>query len=33
MFAFYESILSYRQEKGAFLRFASTGIRKRLIDY
>lgn len=33
MFAFYESILSYRQEKGAFLRFASTGIRNRLIDY
>ena len=33
MFAFYESILSYRQEKGAFLGFASTGIRNRLIDY
>ena len=33
MFAFYESILSYRTEKGAFLTLASTAIRNRLIDY
>lgn len=33
MFAFYESILSYRTEKGAFFTLASTAIRNRLIDY
>ena len=33
MFAFYESILSYRTEKGSFLMLASTAIRNRLIDY
>ncbi|MGN0290502.1 MAG: sigma factor [Lachnospiraceae bacterium] len=33
MFAFYESIMAYKKGKGAFLRFAATAIRNRLIDY
>ncbi len=33
MFAFYESIVSYRSAKGAFLKLAALAIRNRLIDY
>lgn len=33
MFAFYESILSYKAGKGSFLKLAATAIRNRLIDY
>ncbi|MDO5418277.1 MAG: sigma factor [Lachnospiraceae bacterium] len=33
MFAFYEAMMAYRAEKGAFLRLASISIRNRLIDY
>lgn len=33
MLAFYESIVAYQPEKGAFLTLASAAIRNRLIDY
>lgn len=33
MFAFYEAIIAYKPEKGAFLVLASTNIHHRLIDY
>lgn len=33
MFAFYESILSYDEKKGAFFSFAGMNIRNRLIDF
>ena len=33
MLAFYEAILNYERKRGAFLAFASRGIRNRLIDY
>lgn len=33
MFAFHECVLGYNRTKGAFLHFASVGIRNRLIDY
>lgn len=33
MFAFYESILSYEQTKGAFFNLAAMHIRHRLIDF
>lgn len=33
MFAFYESILSYRSGKGSFLKLAAMAIKNRLIDY
>lgn len=32
MFAFYEAVMAYRSERGAFLKFASFAIRNRLID-
>ena len=33
MFAFYEAILSYEKDKGAFLPYAARAIRNRLIDH
>lgn len=33
MFAFYEAMMAYRSEKGAFLPLASLSIRNRLIDH
>lgn len=33
MFAFYEAILAYRSDRGAFLPFAGRAIQNRLIDY
>ena len=33
MFAFHEAVLAYSRVKGAFLSFAATAIRNRLIDY
>ena len=33
MFAFYEAIQGYERGRGAFLTYASTAIRSRLIDY
>lgn len=33
MFAFYEAVLSYRREKGIFLKLAAVSIKNRLIDY
>ena len=33
MLAFYEAILGYEKNRGAFLSYASRGIRSRLIDY
>lgn len=33
MFAFYEAALAYDKRKGAFLSFAATAIRRRLIDF
>ncbi len=33
MFAFYEAIMGYEQERGAFLNYASMLIRSRIIDY
>lgn len=33
MFAFYETMMAYRSDKGSFFRLASTGIRNRLIDH
>lgn len=32
MFAFYEAMMAYRKERGAFLRLAAMAIRNRLID-
>ena len=32
MLAFYEAVLSYEKYKGTFLKYASTAIRRRLID-
>ena len=32
MFAFYEAAMAYRRERGAFIPFAATAIRNRLID-
>lgn len=33
MLAFYEAILGYEQNRGAFLSYASRGIRNRMIDH
>ena len=33
LLAFYEAILGYEKNRGAFLAYASRGIRSRLIDY
>ena len=33
LLAFYEAILGYEKKRGAFLAYASRGIRSRLIDY
>lgn len=33
LLAFYEAILAYEKNRGAFLSYASRGIRNRLIDY
>ena len=33
LLAFYEAILGYKKNRGAFLAYASRGIRNRLIDY
>ena len=33
MFAFYEAIRSYSRLRGAFLKYAATSIKNRLIDY
>ena len=33
LLAFYEAILGYEKNRGAFLAYASRGIRNRLIDY
>lgn len=33
LLAFYEAILGYEKHRGAFLAYASRGIRSRLIDY
>jgi len=33
MFAFYEAAMSYRAEKGSFIKLASLSIRNRLIDH
>ncbi len=33
MFAFYEAIMGYERERGAFLSYASMLIRNRIIDY
>ena len=33
LLAFYEAILGYKKNRGAFLAYASRGIRSRLIDY
>lgn len=33
LLAFYEAILAYEKKRGAFLSYASRGIRNRLIDY
>lgn len=33
LLAFYEAILGYEKSRGAFLAYASRGIRNRLIDY
>ena len=33
LLAFYEAILGYEKSRGAFLAYASRGIRSRLIDY
>lgn len=33
LLAFYEAILGYEKNRGAFLSYASRGIRNRLIDY
>lgn len=33
MFAFHEAVMHYSRGKGAFLRFAATMIKNRLIDY
>ena len=33
LLAFYEAILGYEKTRGAFLAYASRGIRSRLIDY
>lgn len=33
LLAFYEAILGYEKSRGAFLSYASKGIRSRLIDY
>ncbi len=33
MFAFYEAVMSYRQDKGAFLKLAALAIKNRLIDH
>lgn len=33
LLAFYEAILAYEKTRGAFLSYASRGIRNRLIDY
>ena len=33
MFAFYEAVMSYEAERGAFLPYAALAIRHRIIDY
>lgn len=33
MFAFYEAMMSYEEERGAFLPYAALAIRHRIIDY
>lgn len=33
LLAFYEAILAYEKSRGSFLRFASVGIKNRLIDF
>ena len=33
MFAFYEAVMAYSDGRGAFLKFAATSIKNRLIDY
>ena len=33
LLAFYEAILGYEKNRGAFLSYASRGIRSRIIDY